>query len=491
LLRERLQKKERGVRVAILKARQVGISTFTTALIYAFPLAQEGVNSLILADDIDGANYLLEMVKLYQEMLAGHLRQEEKKSNEKKLEFLGTHSQILIDTANNENAGRKYTYQYMHLSEVAYFPERKVKILMDGLLQAVPEERGTLVVMESTANGRGNYFYDLWTGKNDWEKIFFAWWEEERYTIETSRIDLTQEEKRYRDDVYEKTGVRLSDGQMLWRRMVIKNKLGGETEKFNQEYPAYAEQAFLTSGRCRFDNSVLMNLRAFCREPQRREGNWQIWREPELYLQYVIGVDTAEGIEGGNNSVAQILDVRKKEVVAKYRGKIEPEAFGYELAVWGRRYNMAQIAVEVNNHGLTVLTVLKNIYPHLYYRKVYDRHNDRWTEQLGWKTTSATKPFLIDHLSQALREGLYTPSLETVLELETFIVYDNGRAAAEEGKMDDEVISLAIANQAMIEGRWDRIEPERIPEKYSPAWFIEQDEIEAQNWRKVYASVKQ
>ena len=57
--------------------------------------------------------------------------------------------------------------------------------------------------------------------------------------------------------------------------------------------------------------------------------------------------------------------------------------------------------------------------------------------------------------------------------------------------MDDEVISLAIANQAMIEGRWDRIEPERIPEKYSPAWFIEQDEIEAQNWRKVYASVKQ
>ena len=102
---------------------------------------QEGVNSLILADDIDGGNYLLDIIKLYHERSPEHLKPEEKKSNEKKLEFAKTHSQVLIDTANNTNAGRKYTYRYVHLSEVAFFPPNKVDEVMGGLLQTVPDHK--------------------------------------------------------------------------------------------------------------------------------------------------------------------------------------------------------------------------------------------------------------------------------------------------------------------------------------------------------------
>lgn len=485
-----LRKLNKPIRIVILKARQLGISTLCDALIYAYTSQREGINSLVIADDIDGSNYLLEIIKLYQEKLDRHLKVSEKKSNEKKLEFDSLHSQILVDTANNDNAGRKYTYQYVHLSEVAFFPENKVVSLMSGLMQSIPLKTNTMVFAESTANGVGGYFYDLWndaeSGKSDWTPFFLAWYDNPDYSIEAIDFVLDKEEEKYKDDVFIKTGYSLTNGQMLWRRLVIKNNLRGDDVLFKQEYPAYPEQAFLVTGRNRFNIDKLVEIRGKCIKPIYNEGNWSVYKEPLPRNHYIIGVDVAEGLEKGDNSVAQVLDAITFEQVAKYRGKIEPDAFGRELALWGKKYNEALIAVEVNNHGLTTLTILKEIYSNIFYRKIYDKVSNEWTQKIGWQTSAKSKPFLIDHLATAIKDGIGIVSIDTINELMTFVINEDGTCSAQEGKYDDEVISLAIANQVYLEGTWKQETMERNIKPGSVAWELEQMEKEAKDWRSKY-----
>ena len=106
---------KKPLRVLVLKARQMGISTIIEAVIYAFVSRMRGINAFVIADDLEGANYIFEMQKMYQEYLGKYLKPRIKHSNEKKLAFAGLNSQILIDTADNPNIGRKFTIQFGHL----------------------------------------------------------------------------------------------------------------------------------------------------------------------------------------------------------------------------------------------------------------------------------------------------------------------------------------------------------------------------------------
>jgi len=112
---EKLFIEKKPIRLLVLKARQTGISTLLEAILYSLVSMTEGVNALVIADDIKGSNYIFEMQKLFHEKLEGHLKPMLAHSNEKKLEFEGIHSQVLIDTADNKNAGRKFTLRYVHL----------------------------------------------------------------------------------------------------------------------------------------------------------------------------------------------------------------------------------------------------------------------------------------------------------------------------------------------------------------------------------------
>lgn len=471
-----LQKKP--IRIIVLKARQLGISTISDSIIYAFTSQQEGVNSLILADDVDGGNYLLDMIKLYHEENESHLKPRERKSNEKKLEFDEIRSQVLIDTANNVNAGRKYTYRYVHLSEVAFFPVNKVDQVMTGLLQTVPKKPGTMIIAESTANGIGNYFQELWDkaskGENDWYPLFIAWFDNPEYSTPSPKeMVYTASEEEYLRDIEKHTDMKLTKDQMYWRRLVINNDLKGDKDLFKQEYPGYAAQAFLVSGRPRFDIDTLIELKAKASKPIKIEGNWEILELPKKGRPYIISADVAEGLDKGDNSVAHIIDPIQKKLVGKYRGKIEPEEFGHELVIWGKKYNDALLAVEINNHGLTTITAIKNKdYFNVYFRQIYDKVMNKWNKKIGWQTNGKTRPYMIDNLATALTEGLEAYSHDTISELFSFVVKDNGKTEAEGTKLDDEVIALAIGNQVMIEGIWkDGSEKkEIIPSIYSPAY---------------------
>jgi len=506
-------------RYIILKARQLGMSTFTEGYIYHDTSTREHVNSLIIAHEEKATLNLFNMSKLFYEESPLAIRPMKKYSNGKEIVFEnpttddaeklhnpGLRSKITIATAGTSDTARSGTYHNVHVSEIAFFPNPQNT--MTALLQCVPDEPNTFVCMESTANGIGGYFYDMWNaaveGKNDFTPIFFPWFTDPEYTLpfssEKERKVMIKEVEATHPDASGKMvhtdewllmqEFNLTYEQLNWRRKTIANKCGGDLDMFKQEYPATPQEAFIASGRPKFNLKAVKEYELQCSPPlmqgdlydngktvvvaEHDKGQLKIFEYPQANATYCLGADVAEGLATGDYSVGIVLD-EELNVCAKWRGHIDPDLFGKELVKLGRMYNEAYIAVENNNHGLTTLkSILDEEYYNLFYTKQYDKVNDEITKKVGWSTNRRTKPLAIDKLAEYIREkflGIY--DIEIIEELYTYIIEDNGSTNAQEGKHDDCVMALAIVLQAFLEGRGQ----DYIPE-------ISRDTIERLNGKK-------
>lgn len=463
-----LKSEGKPVRIIILKARQMGFSTLTEGRIFFQTATTKLTNSFIIAHKEEASTNLFNMSKLFYEELPLPLRPMKKASNAKELIFEnptpnieekqkapGLRSKIKIDTAKNLDAGRSSTIHNLHASEVAFWDNAETVML--GLMQALPNTANTMAVIESTANGVGGYFYDMWQkakrGENDFVALFFPWFEHNEYRMDVPKdFTLTDEEKELKE-LYS-----LEDAQLVWRRWAIRNNCGGDVEQFKQEYPSNDEEAFLTSGRPRFNIPVLNKWyqKAIPGEKGNIErGIWvedtkgylEVWEHPKPGHQYVIGADTSEGKVTGDYSAATIWDAKTYEQVATWHGHIDPDLYADELVKLGKYYNTALIAPEKNNHGFTTINKLKNLnYYNVFQMERYDQSTDKMTKELGFLTNRKTKPLIIDHMASMIRENLIkTRDKALISECITYIREDDGATNAQVGCHDDLVMSSAIA----------------------------------------------
>lgn len=494
-------------RFIVLKARQMGLSTLFEGLIFHDTANNKFKNSLIVAHEEPASQNLFNMSKLYYEELPDVIRPMKKYSNGKILAFEspegneeekkknpGLRSKITIATAGAGEVGRSSTIHNLHASEVAFFPDAKTTML--GLLQSIPDEMNTLVVLESTANGVGDYFHDMWQkaslGENEFIPIFLPWFIDPGYTrpfrsdaekaqfldeisIVSSNSDGKQI-KTYEIELMEKFDLTLE--QLNWRKYTIANKCQGDEILFMQEYPATAEESFISSGRPKFSIPSLRKYQTITKEPSRgylREdelgnvhfiedanGYVSVWQRPEGGRHYSIGADVAEGLAHGDYSCAVVGDNLSFDTVAMWHGHIDPDLYGLELIKLAKYYNEAYLGVEGNNHGLATLSILKREeYWNLYFSKEHDKIADKETQKLGWYTTSKTKPFMIDKLQEFIRElhlGIYSDLI--VGECFTYVIEDNGSTNAQSGCHDDTIMAMAIMLQLMLEDRGSSYIPE-------------------------------
>jgi Terminase RNaseH-like domain len=464
---DELKRAGKPVRIIILKARQMGFSTLTEGRIFYETVTNQLTNSFIIAHKEEASTNLFNMSKLFYEELPLPLRPMKKASNAKELIFEnptpnieekqknpGLRSKIKIETAKNLDAGRSATIHNLHASEVAFWDNADTVML--GLLQAVPNTSNTMVIVESTANGVGGYFYDMWQkakrGENDFVPMFFPWYEHDEYRMEVpDDFKITSEEQ----ELKEMYG--LDDEQIVWRRWAIRNNCGGDIEKFKQEYPANDEEAFLTSGRPRFDTQVLMRWYNKAKDGERgniERGVWipddkgyiEIWEHPQPGIRYVIGADTSEGKATGDYSAATVWDSKNYKQVARWHGHIDPDIYGKQLEALGKYYNNALIAPEKNNHGFTTVNRLKQNYNNIFQMERYDQTIDQTTKELGFVTNKKTKPLIIDHMASMIRDQLITTyDKKLISECLTYIREDDGTTNAQEGCHDDLVMATAIA----------------------------------------------
>ena len=500
------EKEGKPKRYIVLKARQMGLSTLFEALIFHDTVAHENKNSLIIAHEEQASTNLFNMSKLYYECLPDVLKPMKKYANGKVLSFEnpttddkekaqnpGLRSKISIATAGAGEVGRSSTIHNLHASEVAFFPDAKTTML--GLLQAVPDQPNTLVVLESTANGVGDWFHEMWMkaerGENEFTPIFLPWFIQPEYTrpfrseaekqqfieeVSTVTKNTNGEEIRtYEWELKEKFG--LTWEQLNWRRWTIANKCQGDEMLFMQEYPSTPQEAFISSGRPKFSIQALKKYQTITKEPIRRgylyakdgkiefvddpKGYISIWKEPDPDMYYCIGADVAEGLAHGDYSAALVGD-QNFDVVAKWHGHIDPDLFGIELIKLAKYYNDAYLGVEANNHGLTTLsTIKKEEYWNLFFTKTYDKIADTVTQKLGWYTNARTKPYMIDKLAEFVREhylGIYDDAI--ISEMFTYVIEDNGKTNAQPGCHDDLVMATAILLQLLLEGKGEFYTPE-------------------------------
>lgn len=228
---------------------------------------------------------------------------------------------------------------------------------------------------------------------------------------------------------------------------------------FRQEYEASFE---VITGRPRFDIEIINRLKQFTHEQIERDGLLDIYEPFDPLAKYVMGVDTSEGLITGDNSSVTIINCKTYSQTAHYSGKIAPDILASYIKDWGTKYNRALAVVECNNHGLVTLNYLKDIYHNIFFRKTYDKQSDLWTQKIGFQTSSRTKPLLIGELDKALRSGLQVKSSQSIDELMTYIIEEDGTTNASEGKKDDSVISLALAVQGYLESAHEFEKPKPI-----------------------------
>ncbi len=459
------QRKRTGkVRIVVLKGRQQGCSTYTEGRFYWLVSNRKGLRAYILTHEADATANLFDMVQRYHDNQPPFTQRELKNKSSKLLEFYHD-SGYRVGTAGNKGAGRSSTAQLFHGSEVAFWPNADEHLA--GVLQAVPNEKNTEVILESTANGVGGVFYDYVmdadAGRGDFELVFIPWFWQDEYRAEVPANFTTDADERYLKQQYG-----LNDEQLQWRRQKI-YELKSE-DKFKQEYPCNIQEAFLFSGRPVFDPKHTEAAKQECYSPKwqceltpnglnrKKPGLLNIWYPVEGSQQYFIGCDVAEGLapindkhKHGDYSSIDVL-YRSGYQVAHWSGHVAPDDLGKMLNHLGRYYNNALIGVERNNHGLTTITKLKDLkYPNLYMETTVDQRTQKRTKRIGWLTTTKSKPLMIDHLAALLRDGdAGICSVATVKECQTYVIEDNGATNAQEGCFDDRVVSYAIAQQMVL-----------------------------------------
>lgn len=415
----------------VLKARQMGITTWVAARFFIATITRPGMLTVQVAHDQRSAEEIFRIVHRFWANLPRRLRMgalRTSRANVRQLCFPLLDSEYRVESAADPDAGRGLTIQNLHASEVARWPRDAARTLA-SLRAAVPPQGE--IVLESTPQGAAGAFYEEWqrAPETEYKRHFYPWWWERSYASGTPIAELTDPEIA----MMRERGV--TRAQIAYRREMLAQfrKLA------RQEFAEDAESCFIASGDCVFDAALITARIAYAIEPES-----QLLRiVPALPgREYVIGVDPAGGGSEGDWAVAQVIDRDTKMQCAELRGHFSPEELARKAVALAAEYNHAWLVVERNNHGHAVLAHLQHAHPEA---KVFEKNG-----LPGWLTTSLTKPQMV-----ARMDALFTAkpelfsSAQLLREMLGFVRHENGRMAAQSGGHDDCVMAMALALAAL------------------------------------------
>lgn len=495
------------IRICVLKARQIGISTIIEAICFALSMMYDNFNSKIISHEDKSSKAILAMSKRYWATYIFAKFHTEKYNGQNHLAWENG-SDIDVATAKNVDAGRSQTIQFLHASEVAFWPDPDT--LMTGLNQSVPTYGLNAIFIESTANGVGNYFHKICNsamrGENEYEFAFYPWHEHPEYTAaylppnedlaKYAPIELDEEERRLRNQYG------ISDDRLMWRRWAIMNRTNKDVEKFHQEYPTTPHEAFISTGRNVFPLGKLLDhyqpLRGKKGRLIRVNGRIRFVDDPGGYLTifaepsddkdwgvYLCGGDPTH-TTAGDYACIQVINRRTLEQVAVYRRKIDPINFGKDMQLVGTYFNTALLAPEKTGPGYaTIGCIVADVYPLVYVTQNVAKMQGAPTDGLyGWLTNSQTKHLAISHLLKALMDplttignatyGLMIHDEITLLEMRDYVTTEDGQGYknSDGSEYDDGVMAFAIAiavhNIEAPPAAYEEMDESRMPLRRGP-----------------------
>lgn len=399
-----------------VKPAQVGSTSILMALYYKECVTRPGTNSVVVAHEEFITQRLLKKVHSFIETAPSGLPQPYHQSAYE-ITWPKLNSSFYIGTARSYVFGRGETIHNLLCSEYAFWPYTG-RIIGPALERVPPDGH---IDIESTPNGEGNDFYELYTGVQEriglgtsrFTSHFYPWTMEPDYTLPPDSpyalpidrhtpLELTREE----EEVIEKLGA--DEDQIRWRRMKIGElellKRNGEMVKlFPQEFPEDDLSCFIVSGDMVYDLEILADMdRNSCKPVGSRNG-LDIWVYPKEGFRYSVVIDPGQGkVTQTAITVWRFwIDDQGEhgEHCATMAGLIPTDLTALYSKDIGSFYNRAMLIPEANAHGLAVVNGIKD-YGNVYWRK--DIVSGRLSRELGWLTTKKTKPFMINELKSML-----------------------------------------------------------------------------------------
>jgi hypothetical protein len=251
----------------ILKARQLGFSTYILIIMLDQALFYPGTSCGIIDITLDDASAKLRKLLFAYNRLPDQVKSMIPLKTENS-ERLAWESGSEVTASVSHRGGTK---QIIHVSEfgkiAAKFPEKAREIKTGAFGTVHP---GQFIFVESTAEGNGGAFYDMvqaaekkqLSGKvlteMDFRLHFFAWWQHPGYRIEPDNVVISAEMADYFAATEVEIGRKLDAEQRAW--YVAKREAIGPDD-MRREYPSTSKEAFLASVEGAYFKTQMTRLR--------------------------------------------------------------------------------------------------------------------------------------------------------------------------------------------------------------------------------------
>lgn len=498
---EKQRSEGKPIRLILVKARQWGGSTLTQIYMAWIQLVHKtSWNSVICAHVKDGSSTIKGMyTKLLQDYPAALLpggetpRFQPFEHRQNISVIKATDCKVTIGSAESPESVRSQNIYMVHFSEVAMFPDtpqKRTADLISSIVSSIPLSPYTMVVMESTAKGEGDYFYNEYQaakqGKSDKEPLFIPWFFIPMYSLPvTDYKKLIETLSDYEKFLWEK-GATLES--IAWYREKMRSYQ--THQQMMSEFPSDDIEAFATTGEGVFDKYLVERLKKNCRPPrhigeiiskthltkgkkslsdlQFKEditGKLSIWEYPEeraISGRYITVVDVGGRGEKADYSVILVIDRYWQmyggvpEVVAQWYGHIDHDLLVWKAAQIAAFYNKALLVIESNTletentdgeHTEFILDTLAGTYTNLYSRTDPIKIREGAPVNYGFHTNRSTKTMIIDNMVAILRDEPYIERDESAcFEFNIFEKKPNGTFGAKDGQgnHDDKVMARMI-----------------------------------------------
>jgi len=496
---EKMRLARKPIRVILVKARQWGGSTLTQVyMAWIQIIHKENWSSAVLAEVDDQATNVRGMYERLMDnypAVLGSLSWKPYQGSSKNKELVERGGIIGVGSVQHPDNLRSYSFQMIHCTEVGIWqstPKRSAEALAQSFMAGILDKPYTLIVLESTARGVGNYFHrtyqkavkNMEEGKPGFDPVFVGTWEIELYQLEIEDHEAFINTMTDYDWFMWELGATLE--AINWYK-VTKELKGYDDMQMMEEFPNTAEEAFQSTGRRVFNQLYVKAAEKDVLKPvatgelfgeevdgpgslkkvefqSQPGGLLQVWEFPDhtrkVKNRYCAFADIGGRTAKADYSVVKVLDRYwmmdggVPEVVAVWRGHLDQDLFAWKAAQLSRWYNNAHLAIETNSlrtdidgdgdHFLTILDEIVDYYPHLYCRTDQEKIRQGAPVRYGFHTNLKTKELIINFLNKAFRKRMYKErSQNAINEARWYERKPNGKYGAIEGQHDDELIVTA------------------------------------------------
>ena len=407
-------------RIFVTKARQMGVSTLCAASAFAQAALIPATNALILAHTDEAARVLFGIIKRFYDTLPAPEKHRltggkgaPYVANAREVVFANG-SRIACMTAGSRSGARGSTLTHIHCSEAAFFGDWGAELMasLEGAL--VPG--GRIWVETTPMVGYGTWARDTWLASLDdphpaFTPVFVPWWEDPTYQAPVDTLtDLTPEER---------AGVTAHGWtlpQIAWRRQTLSRF--ADPRQFFLEYPESPVDPWQQAGRQVWHVPLVLQAYGGVAPPHVDTGRgWRQFVPPDPDQRYLVGVDPAEGVAGGDFSAIQVASLQGEQV-AEFADYVPV----HQLAetILASPYAPQWVIPERNNHGHALIELLVGRGVPL----ALD-HDRRW----GLLATRASKAQWIARMAQGLHQGIFRLHSPRLYQQIVQYVYDDQGSA--------------------------------------------------------------